>query len=333
MVDVAERAGVSHSTVSRVLTGSAGVHPETRAVVVDAIRDLGYVVNKGARSLAGGKSSVIGVVVFDFTSRYVSSFLAEMEKTLAQYGYSMLLGSAQGSPANPLPHIRQIVQQNICDGLVLLFPGYHRFFVDERNRQTLPFVLIDEPGSPVADCVYIDNRRGTYLAFEHLAKLGHRRIGFIGGHKVTAAGQHRLEGFMAATHELGLSADPELLRDGDWGTYRGFEAATELFALADPPTAIFAGSDEAAQGVLAACYEHQLRVPDDISLVGFDDLPIASQSRPPLTTIRQPLDQVTERAFEQLLRRIEHPKLGYEEIKVQPSIVIRESTAPVSSTD
>ncbi len=328
MVEVAERAGVSHSTVSRVLSGAVGVHPETRDVVLRAVQEMGYTVNSGARSLAGGRSSVVGVVVYDFESVYVARFVTAMERVLSAAGYSMLLGSAQGRDVDPHPHIAQLAQHNICDGLILLFPGYHRSFLDERNRQTLPFVLIDQPGSPIADSVYVDNYGGVRQAVEYLAELGHRRIGYIGGHMMTAAGRHRLDGFRQALHELQLDTDERLLAEGDFRQPAAYEGTRQFLALDDPPTAIFAGSDDAAVAVIAACQEQGFEVPNDMSVVGFDDLPLAELARPPLTTIRQPLDQVAERALEQLIRRIEEPKRGFEELRLATTLVERESTGP-----
>lgn len=334
MVDVAERAGVSHSTVSRVLSGQAVVHPETQALVLEAVQDLGYVVNKQARALAGGYSGVIGVVVYQITSLYVGKFLSDLEKHLADSGYMLLLASTHGyqqEGSSPIPYVRRLVQHNICDGLILLFPGYQKLYVDERNRQTLPFVLVDEPETAAGDSVYIDHKVGTRLAMDHLADLGHHRIGFIGGLTISPTSRHRQEVYIAVTHERGLSTDPELMRDGDFGQRRAIEATGELLSLKDPPTAIFAGCDDAAIGVIKACREHGLSVPDDISVIGYDDLQIAETSIPALTTVHQPIEQLTERALTRLLWRIENPSLAFEETRVLPTLVVRDSTAPPPS--
>ncbi len=334
MVDVAARAGVSHSTVSRVLSGGHNVHPDTHQVVLAAVRELGYTVNHGARTLAGGRSSVVGVVVYDFASPYVSEFLQAMENTLTNAGLSMLVGSAHGSPDDPQRHIARITQHNVCDGLILLFPGYYRYFIDEFNRQTLPFVFIDEPESAIADTVYVDNEGGTRTAIKHLVDLGHQRIGFIGGYIRTAAGAHRLEAYKAAVREFGISSDPDLMVGGDFREPGGFAGADQLLSLDDPPTAIFAGSDGSALGAISACQAHRRRVPEDVSVIGFDDLGIAATARPPLTTIRQPLSQVADRALEALERRIVNPTHAFEQIRIGTKLIVRESTgpAPANST-
>ncbi len=328
MEEVAERAGVSHSTVSRVLADHPNVHGDTRSRVLLAVEELGYVVHPGARSLAGGKRGIIGVMVLDLTSAYINQVVQFLDAAMMAEDYAMLLGTTRNRGNEPGEYTRQLEAEGLCDGVILVLPGQHETFSSALSNRSIPYVLLDHPFSPHADSVLADNKSGTYQAVAHLADLGHRRVGFVGGLLSTAAGRDREEAFRQAAVDFNFDQDIELFVDGDFREHTAYDATIKLLSLDSRPSAIFASADAAAIGALAACRRLGLDVPGDISVVGFDDLPISKTARPALTTVHQPLGVLAERGVDLLLRRIADPDKAAEHIQLGTHLVVRESTGP-----
>lgn len=325
--EVARRAGVSHQTVSRVINNSPGVSPETRYQVQRAIEELNYHPNAQAVSLSRDRANIVGMIVNHSGDPFFGPMVDGACQALTERGRFTLLVHTehldQPSAIDALLHSRRI------DGLILVLPLAVSLEQARRLSESgLPLVLLDLQYDLDADHVAIDNVRGAFLAVNHLIVLGHRRIGIIRGRDDIPVGQMRLDGYRKALAHHGLPFDPELAVPGDFTSASGEVGAERLLDLADPPTAIFACDDQMALGAMRAIYRRHLRIPDDISLVGYDDVAFARHVYPPLTTIRQPLREMGYLAGSQVCRLIEEGEAAAPlRLTIEPELVVRESTA------
>ncbi len=325
IVDVAAVAGVSYATVSRVINNKDHVSPEKRERVLRAMAQLGYVVNVQARSLAGGASRVVGLLVNYLSSGYTVEIIRGIDAALQANQYDLLLYSAHTPRAKESTYVTKLTR-HLADGLLLILPTYTRSYLDALRQRRFPHVLIDYlSDGEDAPSVATTNYRGAYDAVVYLLELGHRRIGFITGPLGTGCARERLAGYKAALTDHGVVVDPQLIYEGQFFQPQGYQGAHHLLALPDPPTAIFASNDMMAFGVMEAARERGLRLPDDLSIVGFDDIPQASHVHPQLTTVRQPLEEMGRRASLLLLHYIEHPTAEVERIELPTELIIRES--------
>ncbi len=330
IVDVAREAGVSYSTVSRVINNNAHVLPETREKVLNAMMRLGYVVNQQARSLRGGRSQVIGLLVPDVGNNYVGEIIRGIDAELAAHQYDLMLYTTHRRKTKESTYVATITR-GMADGLLLLLPTNAREYMESLQQQQFPHVLIDyqHVDNPLTSTVQSTNFRGAYDAMTYLIGLGHRRIGYIIGSQEMQCSLDRLDGYRAALSDAGLPEDPDLIFPGDFFRPPGYAAANHFLSLDDPPTAIFAANDLSALGVIDSVIQHGLRVPEDISLVGFDDIIEAGHVHPGLTTVRQPLEDMGRTAARLLLKRLSNPDLPGERVEMETELVIRESCAPV----
>lgn len=324
IIDVAKESGVSYSTVSRVLSGYEFVKDETRERVLDAAHRLGYVVNIGARSLAGGKSQIIGLLVPGLDNGYVGEIARGIDEELARANYDLMLYTTHRQRGKESTYVRSITN-GLTDGLLLVVP----LVTDDLftlQEQRFPYVLIDQ-GDPTnqSDIVGATNWQGAFDATNYLIDLGHRRIGLITGLMQISSAVERLEGYKSALTARGIAFDPKLVAQGDFWQPQGYDAAIELLNLPNPPTAIFASNDLSAFGAMEAARERGLHIPEDISIVGFDDIPQASLIHPKLTTVRQPLDQMGLTAVRMLLERIENPSLPPRKVTLETQLIVRDS--------
>jgi len=288
--DVANLAGVSSVTVSNVLNNRPNVSKATRAKVQKAIQKTGYTANLAARGLAGGRTNTIGMLLPDLATQYLGEIVRGASDEVRSAGMEMLI-----STASDIARERNQVAflQNITDGLLLVLPRMADDVLIVVDKAGIPVVVIDHRGSKIMlPSVDVDNYRGARAATEYLIALGHQWIGFVSGPKGYEATSARLKGYKEALSNAGLAFDTGLLAEGDFFQPSGFAAGRRLLSLPKPPTAIFVSNDLMAFGVIEAIKEHGLRVPNDVSVVGFDDIPMASQVYPPLTTVRQPLYQM-----------------------------------------
>jgi LacI family transcriptional regulator len=324
--DVAREAGVSYATVSRVLNNKDHVKPEKREAVLRAMVRLGYVANQQARSLAGGRSRVVGLLVQGLESSYTGEVVRGIDEALVAAQYDLMLYTTHRRKTKESVYVAAI-SRGMADGLLLSLPRDPAAYIETLRRQNFPYVLIDHQG--IGDehrSVGATNWQGAVDATRHLIELGHRRIGFITGAMELGCAVDRLAGYKAALGEYGIAADPDLIYEGDFVRSTGFARARELLALPDPPTAIFASNDEMALGTIQAAHDCGLRVPDDLSVVGFDDIPPAAMVYPPLTTVRQPLAQMGRIATQMLLRLIDNPQLQVEHVALPTELIVRESS-------
>ncbi|MBY0558084.1 MAG: LacI family transcriptional regulator [Burkholderiaceae bacterium] len=329
LVDVARVAGVSVMTASRALSGDGYASEDTRAKVQAAAKELGYAPNALARMMKGGKTNVIGIVVNDLSSQVVNAFVTALSIEVRKVEMDMFiycsmgtLGEARGAAVSQMLH-------GLWDGLIYVLPCMTEEFLRTLEGSSSPVLLLNyfrhETTLPV---VRGDNLNGARDAVAHLIELGHRRIAFVRGTAHTGQSDLREQGYLAALAAAGIAPEPELIYQGNFQELSGLEAGRQLLSLASPPTAIFAASDTMALGCMNAIRERGLQVPDDISVIGFDDIPAASLAQPPLTTLRHPFQPMAQAAVQELLRRIRNEPGRRQRIEFPSELVMRVSTGP-----
>lgn len=330
MFDVSIEAGVSTATVSRVANNHPNIRLATRDRVKDAMDRLGYVPNLRARSLAGGKTNVLGLIVDDLESSYNNQIARGIDEAIASRGYDLLL-STMHTRERTTRHIESLLN-GFAEGLIVLLSGGFGRYLGEVEARRFPVVLIDHTPVSNVPIVRADNDTGTRDGVKHLKALGHHRVGFITGNLDVASGRERLEAFRSEASTAGLDADDELIVEGDFRVEGGATAARQLLALDNPPSAIFASSDLEAFGVIRVSRELGISVPGDLSLVGFDDIPESLNVTPPLTTVRQPMREMGLIAAEMLMAAVEEgqPKISTVELPTQ--LIVRETTGPPKPT-
>jgi LacI family transcriptional regulator len=324
--DVAREAGVSYATVSRVINNKEHVKPEKREEVLRAMTMLGYVANKHARSLAGGRSRVIGLLVQGLETAYTGEIMRGIDMELEAAQYDLMLYTTHRRRTKESAYVAAITR-GLADGLLLILPRDPGAYLQSLPRQRFPYVLIDHQGiGEGGAAVGSTNWQGGYDATRHLLGLGHRRIGFVTGAMHLGCSIDRLAGYRAALAEAGFADDPALMFTGDFLRPAGLEAGRALLGLPEPPTAIFASNDEMAFGVIDAARERGLRIPDDLSVVGFDDIPQAAWVYPPLTTVRQPLEQMGRVATQMLLQLIDKSTAPADRVELPTELIVRQSS-------
>jgi len=325
--DVAEEAGVSYSTVSRVVNNKAYVKPTTREKVLKAMDRLGYRANIQARSLAGGHSSVIGLLVVDLATQYVGELVRGIDEVLAANKYELMLYTTHRRVTKEADYVNMMAR-GFADGLIIVLPRKPEAYLMSLRERQFPYVLLDQFGVDDSDLsVIAENFRGAYKATQHLIQLGHQRIGMITGWMDMASARQRLDGYHAALNDHGILPDPQLIYEGNFTQLCGRQGADYLLELSSPPTAFFASNDDSAVGVMEAARARGLIVPADLSVVGFDDIPLAKVLSPRLTTVKQPLTEMGNVAAQLLLDLIQDPDEVQQSIVLPTELVIRESTA------
>ena len=322
--DVAREANVSYSTVSRVINNK-GVSADKRERVLRAMAELGYVANLQARSLAGGKSNIIGLLVHSLTVEYFGEIARGVDEALAAIQYDLMLYTTHRRKGRESAYVTKLTR-NIVDGLLLVLPRNAEAYLETLRQRRFPHVLVDHQGvSFDVPSVGATNWQGGYDGTRYLIELGHRRIGFITGDMALGCARDRLAGYQQALSDAGLPADPTLMREGNFFQPQGFICANELLDLAHPPTAIFASNDVSAFGAMEAVRNRGLRIPEDVSVLGFDDTPQAAQVHPALTTVRQPLAEMGKTAVELLFTYINEPDAPVKRIELPTELIIRQS--------
>lgn len=326
IVDVARAAGVSYATVSRVLNDEPYVKPETRERVTAALHQMGYVANRQARSLRTGRSGMIGLLVRDLGTGYIGQIISGIDAEIADTDFEMLLFTTHHQASEP-EYVANFVG-GMADGLVLVLPQNIEAYSELLNQRRYPHVIVDYKGVDKGPAVGADNLNGAIIAVNYLASLGHRRIGFITGDMSLTSAVDRLDGFRQAIAAHGLMDDPALVVEGNYHQPSGYSGAQTLLALPERPTAIFAANDAMAIGAMDAIRDAGLRIPGDVSVIGFDDTPQAAGVSPALTTIRQPLEEMGRQGLQMLLTYIEDPERPFEYRELPTELVVRDSCRP-----
>lgn len=328
MTDVARLAGVSHQTVSRVLNGHPNVREQTRLRVQAAITELGYRPNRAARALVTGRSQVIGVVAQNTTLYGPASLLAALEQTAAEEGFAVSVGSVRDLDQ---VSISAAVERHLAHrvaGIVVIAPVESAGEALEHLPKDVPLVTVDgDPRRPVP-VVTVDQVAGAREATRHLLEAGHRTVWHVSGPADWFDSAGRIEGWREALRAAGAEVPP--LVSADWSAASGYRCG-QMLARMPEVTAIFTANDHLALGVLRALHEYGRRVPDEISVVGFDDVPEAAYFIPPLTTVRPDFAAVARASLELLLAQLESGAVDELRQTIAPTLVSRQSVGPPPS--
>lgn len=326
--DVAQRAGVSAATVSHVINGTRFVREETRARVVAAMEALGYRPNALARSLRRNTTHTLGVIVPDNSSHFFAEMAHSIEEESWRREYSVMLCNSQGDAEKEAAYIEVLLQRHV-DGVVLVAAGESHEHLHRLVARRIPVVAIGYAIPELEiDAVLVGNVHGGLLATQHLLNLGHRHIACITGPAGAIPSLDRVAGYRQALSEGQAELYEPWIVEGDFSFESGYQAAQRLLALPERPTAIFACNDSMAIGAMLAVSEAGLRVPDDLSVVGFDNISIAAYTNPRLTTVEQPHRQMAAVAAALLAERIADWNRPAQRVLVDTTLIVRSSSAP-----
>lgn len=326
--DVARRAGVSVATVSRVLNKSGPVSPEAAQRILEAADVLHYVPHGGARSLITSKTSTIGVLLPDLYGGFFSELIRGIDQTAQPHGYHLLISGSHNRKSEMEAAMRAM--RGRTDGLIAMSPHFDAATLLQNLPPTLPVILLScQARDDDHRVIAIDNAGGAQAMVQHLITLGHRRIAMVKGEEGHFDTAERLQGYRRALVEAGITPDPQYEVQGDFSEASGHRAVRGLLALRERPTAIFCANDSMAIGGLSAAADAGLRVPADITVVGFDDIPLATYLSPPLTSVHVPIFEMGERAASRLIAALKGE--GTSECRherLPTRLVVRSSCAP-----
>ncbi len=329
ILDVALAAGVSTTTVSRVINNKDEVSPETMAKVQQVVADLNYTPSLAAKGMRSRKTNVIGLVLPELTNPYELAVIKGVGTTIRGSGYSLLIYAADDPPLSRRASWEQehlaLLSNSLSDGNIVVTPTTQNFPENAR------IVTIDPQveGANVPS-VIATNRAGALAVMEYLILLGHRRIGFIGGRPDTLSAMRRFDGYQDGLNAAGIRYNPDLVLEGDYTRKRGQAAAYLLLDQPNRPTAIFAANDLSALGVMDAAQTLGIKIPQELSVVGFDDIPEAAQVTPRLTTVDQSIEQMGSLAAQVLIGWLKGEEPEYKLYKVSTRLIIRETCQEVS---
>jgi len=325
--DIARLAGVSHSTVSRALHNSPLISAHTAERIQRIAKECGYSASAVARSLVTRKTYAIGVVVTSISDPFNGEVVGGIEEIANRAGFSIILATSQADPEREMTVVRSFQERRV-DGILVASSRVGALYVPLLSEFGIPIVLLNnQHPSEFVYSVTVDNVDGALGATRHLIALGHKRIAYIGDRLGLQSDRERYEGYTAALVEANLPVRPEFVIQGDGKPPGARDAARELLALPEPPTAIFCYNDMSALGVLEHASERGLQVPRDLSIVGFDDLFFTPFLQPPLTSVRQPKRELGRRAMELLLMLLTGGS-PEKSLELEGELIVRGSTAP-----
>jgi DNA-binding LacI/PurR family transcriptional regulator len=343
MQDIADALGVSQSTVSRVLTGSptpVPINPVTRQRVLDMARQMHYRPNPLARGLRGAKTMLLGVIDREIMDPFFAGAIDAISMEAGKHRYNVVLGHVHGRTDEAIA-LRAVLETPHCDAIILVgdTSDQPRLLEDLREANTVVVGMFQGSAAmPGTSVVNVDNRMGMVSLLDHLMSMGHRRYGFIGGAFSFASGRtlgdisERQATFVEYLSTLGIEVPPEYIRDVQNNYAFGAASFEELMALPDPPTAVLASTDVLAVGALRAAHRLGLRVPEDVSITGFDDLPLAEHLTPALTTVRQPIAEMAAVAVKAAVEEAAAQAAGVVGQHIceclEPTLIVRESSGP-----
>ncbi len=322
--DVAKRSGLSVVTVSRVINNASSVRQYNRDKVLQAMKELGYDPNFAARSLAKGKTGIIGLVLPVLNDDFFNEVVEEINSRLIDYNYFLSLSLEERSESAQVSNY--LFHQRRVDGIILLSPLFEDEYIDELKRRKIPFVLLDnQKMQSSASAVLVDNYKGGFMATQHLLDLGHKKIAFISGTNRYLSNWERKRGYEEALKNAGLK--PYAIAGEHFDIAEGYKVTSGWLDAGCVPTAIFAADDNIMLGAYDAIRERGLMVPDDISLIGYDDDTISSEVYPYFSSVRQPGTEMGRKAVEILMQLIDKKFKGNTLVVLEPELVIRKSTA------
>lgn len=325
--DVAALAGVSFTTVSHVLNDTRPVSADARRRVLAAVEEIGYLPSAVARSLRKSETKIVGVLVPNVQNPFFAELVCGVEEACRLAGYSVFLCNSDNDPKRQQQYMRTLLEKRV-DGLLLSSAGDSDALARIFKHASVPSVTVDRmvPGAR-ADRVAVHNQAGALAAVQHLLKLGHTRIACISGPAEFEVSQERAEGWRQAQREAGLSPNEDWLLESDFSSAGGYETARQLLRHHPEVTALFAANDLMAIGALRAVAEAGRRVPEDFSIVGFDDIELAGFVHPALTTVGCSIKELGREAGRVLIERIENAGAPLKDVLLSPRLVVRQSTA------
>jgi DNA-binding LacI/PurR family transcriptional regulator len=327
IAEIARRANVSTATVSRTLNQSGPVKAATARKVWRAVTELNYYPNSHARALVSGRSRMIGLIVSDITNPFFPELIRSFEELASQQHYDLMLTSTDYQTSRMTACLRRMLERKV-DGVAMMTSEMDLGLIKELSRRGVPLVFMDVGQvGPRMSHVAIDYGNGVRQAVEHLIGLGHRHIAFISGPLDLHSARTRRQAFLEGMRAHGLKPERKLIREGTHTAEGGRKAMAALLRLSKLPTAVVASNDWTAIGALHAIHATSLRVPEDISLVGFDDIPLVSYTNPPLTSVRMSAADVGTMAFQALFDLIRGERAEGDVYQVAPKLVVRDSTA------
>ncbi|MGW4644393.1 LacI family DNA-binding transcriptional regulator [Sphaerisporangium sp. NPDC004334] len=325
IAELAQLAGVSTATVSKVVNGRSAVAPETRALIEGLIREHGY--RRQRRRI--NPAAQVELLFHELAGDYPTQIIKGVGRVARQHRLAVTVSELRSGHGSGGDWVEDVLGRRPT-GVIAVFSSLTDLQHDRLATRGIPLVLLDPLGDPAqpVPSVGAGNWTGGLAATHHLLELGHRRIAVISGPAHALSSRARLDGYRAALDTAGVPADPDLICQGDFQIQDGVTNTHRLLRLADPPTAVFACNDGQAMGVYRAAYELGLRIPDDLSVVGFDDMPQTRWTVPPLTTVHQPLTEMAAAATDMLLTLARGEPLARDRIEFATDLVVRDSTAP-----
>jgi len=331
--DIARIAGVSPSTVSRALANSPRISEATRQRIHAIAQDLDYTPSLAARTLVTGASPVIGIVAPSLADPYIASVMRGVEEASQQHGYQRLVASSQGDASQELEMVQMLSGHNV-GGLIILSSRASQGYAPLLERLAMPVIFVNSLHvGPQVYNVMTDNEYGGWLATRHLVEQGHTRIAYLGGPTLGRSQAARAAGYRRAIEEAGIEFDPTCLLEGDGTISSGRKALHWWLQMPknEQPTAIFCYNDLSALGLLSEAYQQGVRIPQDLSVIGFDNLPIAEISIPPLTTVEQRAEELGQQAVALLLAALEGKPAT--DIILRGELIVRASVKRIEDLD
>jgi len=334
--DIAKATGFSVTTVSKALNGYTDISDKTKKLIIGKAKEMGYVPNANARSLVMKRSFTVGIILDDashdgFEHPFFAGVVQAFRSAIEAKGYDILMISNEIAHS-PIDSYLNHCRQRSVDGVLLLCTDVKRDGIQELLKSNIPNVLFDLPDEPV-NCVYSDHYTGAKEAMVHLISLGHTKIGHIYGNDTTYAGYERRRAYMDALHENNLPLRAEYLQNGGYFEFEeGYKAMSRLMGQEEPPTAVFAAGDAMALGAMKLCYDHHLRIPDDISIIGFDNISMLNWTTPRLTSVAQDVKMLGDECVKILLEQIDKKtEEGHLRVKIPTRLVVGETCRKVES--
>jgi DNA-binding LacI/PurR family transcriptional regulator len=327
---VAARARVSTATVSRVINGTANVSPETSERVREAIETLNFYPDISARTLGSGRSGLYGLIISDITNPYFPELVKAFEDIAVEHGQDILIANTDYDPKRMEACVIRMLQRKV-DGVAIMTSEMDDRLIHKFSHRQIPTIFMDTPkGVKGVSTVRVDYAAGVKQAMEHLFAFGHQRIAFISGPLGLSSAQVRAQAFTKFLRRHGLTGEPQLMQEGDHRVEGGHAAMQRILAAGKHPTAVLASNDLTAIGAMGAIHEARLRIPEDISVIGFDDIELSAYTQPALTTLHVPRRELAATAFRALFRgrdKIPGKAADKREHVIQPRLLVRHSTA------
>lgn len=330
---VARRAGVSTATVSRTINGSDKVTPKTAERVRRAVEALQFYPDTNARSLGSGRSSLYGLIISDITNPFFPELVKSFEDIAVEHGQEVLVANTNYDPARMEGCVTRMMQRKV-DGVAIMTSEMEDRLIKVFSHRNIPMVFMDVGQlGPGISRVRVDHAAGVTMAMEHLIGLGHRKIAFISGPLDLFSARTRFQAFLQTLEVHGLKRDPSLIQEANHRADGGHAAMLRILNSGAKPTAVVASNDLTAIGAMGAIHERGLRIPEDISIVGYDDIQLSAYTQPSLTTLRLPRIEIATAAFRALYNLLQ-PKTKKsppgEDYDIQPTLILRQSTGPAA---